>query len=121
MQQGENKKVLSVANGNKAVGVVPRSRSTTPSRQSFNMVALAFTLFLLSSSALAEPRPTYLCTSRQYSLSFGSSLPCPNIEDKTRKELWRYLRFAYRNLGGIREARAAYVTFRCSYVSLPLQ
>lgn len=69
-------------------------------------------------TTLAEPRPTYLCTSKQYSMSFGSSLPCPNIEDKTRKELWRYLRFAYKNLGGIREARAAYKTFKCEWKSL---
>lgn len=73
-------------------------------------------ILLLSTTALADPRPTYLCTSRQYSLSFGSSLPCPNIEDKTRRELWRYLRFAYKNLGGLREARAAYKTFTCRWV-----
>lgn len=121
MQQRKTKKVMSEANGNDAVGNVPWVRSYPPSRHSFVKVVFAIALSLFVVDVQAADRPTYLCTSRQYSLSFGSSLPCPNIEDKTRKELWRYLRFAYRNLGGIREARAAYVTFRCSYVSLPLQ
>ena len=73
--------------------------------------------FLVPALVLADDKPTYLCTSKQYQFSFGTSMQCPNIEKKLRDELWRYLRWSYRSYGRA-EALAAYRTFKCGYVNL---
>lgn len=75
-------------------------------------------MLLLCDYAGAEEKPTYICTSKQYQLTFGSSMQCPNIESKVRKELMSYLIWSYRNLGGLRAARDAYVTFKCEWKNL---
>lgn len=80
--------------------------------RSFLKVLLAL---LLPSFCLAD---TYLCTSKQYQFSFGSSMQCPNIEQKVHRALLSYLRWAYRDLGGRKEALAAYRSFECHWVQL---
>lgn len=72
-------------------------------------------MLLLCDYAGAEEKPTYLCTSKPYQMSFGSSMQCPNIRKKVKDELMSYLIWSYRNLGGLRAARDAYKTFVCRW------
>lgn len=115
----------------------------------FWLQALPFKWFLISfliptlcfGQVQTQVNPTYLCTSRQYQMSFGSSQQCPNIEEKTHHGLLGYLRWLYgKDVPGLPvgrratrkeiaryrkeiaetnlEARDAYVTFKCEWREL---
>lgn len=81
----------------------------------------------------------YICTSKPYQLTFGSSMTCPNIEQKVKAELKRYLLWSYKRdvppvnnrrkptrhemlthqaqiVDAEKQAMEAYRSFRCEWV-----
>lgn len=78
------------------------------------LVSLLIPAFCFGQEVQIQPvKSWYICTSKPYQLTFGSSMQCPNIEQKVKHALLNYLRWAYKDLGGRKQAMEAYRSFVC--------
>ena len=93
---GENYGLLRVANGKESCAHCESLTllNSIPPKLYKRFLCLLLSFFIVR-PVLAEPKPWYICTSKPYQLTFGSSMQCPNIEQKVKRELDNYITWTY--------------------------